>query len=538
MRRMIAIAVVIGAGAAAFALSGAAGGPSSYNKTYKIVFDNVFGITEGGDLKVGGVTAGTTPKMEVTATYPHRAILTAQIKQKGFSSFRADATCAVRQQSLIGEYYVDCQPGRAKREIPDGGTIPVSQTTSTVPIDLVNNVMRRPYRERFRLILAELGTGLAGRPQDIQETLKRAHPGFRETSKTLSILGNQRKIIKDFITDSDTVVKELAANRRDVARFVKEAGETAEISATRREDIRGNFQRLPGFLAELEPTMRRLGELADEQVPLLISLRRVGGEWPGRQLAGSRGELDRFFEELQPFSKASRPAFESLGDLGITGRRVLRKSEDEIRELSRVARNTPATAKPLRQFLQTLDDRRRSRDDDPRARTTAPDRPDPAAYRSGEGFTGMEAFMNWWFWQTLSINGFDDVSHFIRGLPILHEACSDYQTNPSVELQEECGAFTGPIQPGNKGNVPDPTEDYDGIHQESRPDPDKRMLREATSPRPGEPDPSKPDPVLPPEVREALEALTKPSGADRPEQQQPPVPPGSEEQLLDYLLAP
>ena len=43
--------------------------------------------------------------------------------------------------------------------------------------------MRRPYRERFRLIITELGTGLAGRPDDLQEVLRRAHPGLRETSQ-------------------------------------------------------------------------------------------------------------------------------------------------------------------------------------------------------------------------------------------------------------------------------------------------------------------------------------------------------------------
>ena len=80
----------------------------------------------------------------------------------------------------------------------------MEQTGSTIPIDLVQNVMRRPYRERFRLILSELGTGLAGRPEDLDDVLRRAHPGLRETSKVLQILGDQNKTIKDFISDADT----------------------------------------------------------------------------------------------------------------------------------------------------------------------------------------------------------------------------------------------------------------------------------------------------------------------------------------------
>ena len=61
--------------------------------------------------------------------------------------------------------------------------MPVKQHLSTIPLDLIQNVMRRPYRERFRLILSELGIGLAGRPEDLNEVIRRAHPALRETTR-------------------------------------------------------------------------------------------------------------------------------------------------------------------------------------------------------------------------------------------------------------------------------------------------------------------------------------------------------------------
>jgi hypothetical protein len=262
-------------------------------------------------------------------------------------------------------------------------------------------------------------------------------------------------------------------------------------------------------------------------VALLTELRKAGGE---------DGELDAFFEELGPFSEASRPSFRSLGKMGIVGRRALNKSKDEIRELRRVAKNAPATAKPLRQFLQTFSDRELSRDDDPRAASTAPPAPDPDAYKSGLGFTGSEAFLNYFFWQTLSINAFDDISHFLRVAAIEgHPTCAKYQTNPSVELQKECGSYTGPRQFGLQGNIADPTEDRDGIRATSKGERGRAKAEQA--PLPGQPDNSKPRIVLPPELREALENLMKTgSGPKAPSSQA--LPPGSEEQLLDYLLAP
>ena len=81
----------------------------------------------------------------------------------------------------------------------------MAQTASTIPPDLVNTVMRRPYKERFRLILSELGTGLAGRPEELNEVIRRAHPALRELTQTIAILRGQNTIIRDFIRDADQV---------------------------------------------------------------------------------------------------------------------------------------------------------------------------------------------------------------------------------------------------------------------------------------------------------------------------------------------
>ena len=134
-----------------------------------------------------------------------------EITEPGFADFREDASREIRPQSLIGEYYVDCQPG-ARAAACAGGTVPVEQTSSTIPTDVVSTscaALRRalpadPDRARHRA---------RRRPDDLQEVLRRAHPGLRETSRTLRILGDQNQVIKDFITDSDTVITRARAQQ-------------------------------------------------------------------------------------------------------------------------------------------------------------------------------------------------------------------------------------------------------------------------------------------------------------------------------------
>ncbi len=356
MRRLIAIAGLFAllAGAAVFA---GAEGETKPGTEYKIVFDNAFGLTEGGDFRVGGVNAGSTSKFKAIkpGNGPPKAEVTAKISEPGFADFRTDATCNIKPQSLIGEYYVDCQPGSpSKPRLREGGRVPVSQTTSTIPQDLVNNILRRPYKERLRLVINELGTGLAGRPEDLQAVLKRAHPGLRETSQTLQILGRQNRTIENFIRDSDTVVSELEARKQEVTRWIDEAGDAAEITATRRNELASTFNKLPGFLDELDPTMRRLGQLTDEQIPLLADAQRAAPS------------LDTFLTRLGPFAQASRPAIRSLGKASEKGTRAFKRGSQEVAELRRLGAQAAPTAKPLAQFLDSLDDRRRAIDTDPR----------------------------------------------------------------------------------------------------------------------------------------------------------------------------
>jgi len=338
-----------------------------------------------------------------------------------------------------------------------------------------------------------------------------------------------------------------------VARWIRNAGRTAEISATRRGAIAAGFQRLPTFLDELKPTMARLGELTDAQTPLL------------RQLQASAPSLTTFFTRLGPFSEASRPAFRSLGRMSDTGKVALRHAHDEIVTLKQLAADAPATAKPLRQFLQSLDNRRNSFDNDPRAAATAPPAPDPASMKTapGKGFTGLEGILNYFYWQTLAINEFDDVSHFLRILVVNDGSfCSPYQadlrppsrggTAKNDTIRNTCASYLGPYQPGITS--PDPTEtpgggdDNGGSAKVAARTPAKhrgerrgRGQPEA-GPVPGQTDYSHPNPTLPPSVQDLLNGLTgqgSQAAPQAPPTDAPPLPAGVDpEQALDYLLGP
>ena len=567
MRRLLSVLFGTGVGAAAVVFfSGASDEGGSDEATYKIVFDNAFGLVEQGDFRIGGVTAGQTTDFKVVKE-DGRALaeVEATVTEPGFADLRKDASCEIRPQSLIGEYYADCQPGKSDEKLPTDGTgvVPVEQNASTIPPDLVNDIMRRPVRERLRLIISELGTGLAGRPEDLAEVLERAHPGLRETSRVLRILGDQNDVIERFIGDADTVVQELEQNKKDVARWVTASADSAEISASRSDALAASFHKLPQFLDELRPTMRALGETADEQVPLLVDLKKAAPS------------LNEFFHRLGPFSKASLPALDSLGESSKAGTAAFQIAGDELDELLELSKDAPGFAKPFRQFLETMDDRDRALEDDARAKATAPPEPDPTAIPDDAnfrglapkgGFTGLEAIWDYIYWQTLSVNMLDNVGHIVRlGLTVSENHCSGLRNYPPAKegepnyeedkaLFERCNQWIGRHQPGV--NEPDftltgadaageaATDDAttDGGGSGSTRTVERRAPGQLEAPPvPGRPDLSKPNVTLPPLVRELIKKLVpqrvlpddlKQRVEDLPDREASP------EMLLDFLLTP
>ncbi len=505
---------------------------------YTVELDNAFGVVEGADVKVAGVRAGHVTGMRVDPKTKH-ALIDFTVTQEGFGSLRSDAFCETRPQSLIGEYFVDCRPGTERERLEPGAVIPVEQTASTIPIDLINNIMRRPYRERLGIILSELGAGVGGRADDIQATVSRAVPALRETDRVLAILAEQNQVLGELTRDADTVIGDLAGNRENVGRFVTETKQTAAASAERRAEIAASLQRLPEFLRELEPTMAKLGQAADAQNPALADLN------------ASAGQLAELLENLPDFADSSRTGFKSLAELSEDGRPAMRAAKPTIAQLNEFATKTPELGNNLAIVLQHLHDRDFAVEPDPRS-------------PGGKGYTGFEALLSYVYDQTMAINTYDSTGYMLKVNLFLSE-CSDYQSLASLKekLKEDagfysrCAAILGPHQPG----ITQPDPSFTGAQHgaEHHLPASSKPAEKKEAPAKAE-EPPKELPKLDKDQRKAAEELAEKIeetlGIELPELPQAPgVPalpiplptlpqgqqvPGAAEsqQLLDFLLAP
>src|SRR3954466_10779761 len=148
MRRLLVVALVLAAAVAAVVASASGKSSDPERPDYTVELDNAFGIVNGADVKVAGVRAGHVTGMRVDRR-THHALVDIAIEKTGFGSLRSDAFCETKPQSLIGEYFVDCRPGTAAQRMKPGGTIPVAHAPPTIPLHLVNDIMRQPHRDRL-----------------------------------------------------------------------------------------------------------------------------------------------------------------------------------------------------------------------------------------------------------------------------------------------------------------------------------------------------------------------------------------------------
>jgi phospholipid/cholesterol/gamma-HCH transport system substrate-binding protein len=425
MRRLAtgALLTIALVGAAVFAVGATDTGGDTYQ--VRAIFDDVASAVPGEDVKIAGARIGKVGEMGVTPD--HKASVVLDITDSGFTPFHDDAHCTIRPQSLIGEKYVECDPGTPSapelKEIDDGlpgegqHLLPLKNTSAPVDIDLINNIMRLPYRQRFAILLSELGAGFAGRGHDLNELIHRANPALRETDKVLKQLADENVTLKNLAERSDRALAPLARERGHLSGFIKNANEVGEATAAEQENIQAGIQKFPEFLRQLKPTLEDLGQLADEMTPTLQDLDRAAPQ------------LNRLIVQLGPFSRSATRSLTTLGDATDVGGPVLVRARPVVQDLKAFAHSANPVSKDLDDLTSSLD-------------------------KSG----GLEQFMNYIFFQMTAINGFDEISHYLRA-SLLVNVCSTYVTQGEAP---GCGAHFSQTQGVSASNNPTAALDNGG----------------------------------------------------------------------------
>jgi ABC-type transporter Mla subunit MlaD len=399
---------------AAIVLLATSAGGSNGTYTVRAIFDDAGNIISGEDIKIAGVKVGTVGS--VTATPAAKAAVILEITKPGFQDFRADASCTVRPQALIGEKYVDCLPTQPRVE----GTplppplqkirrgegqgqrlLPVTNTHSPVDVDLLGDISRLPERQRLTIILNELGAGLAGRGSDLSAVIRRANPALQELDKVLAILASENHVLAKLAVDSDQALKPFAAVREKVADYIVQSNKVAQASAAHRGALARNLQLFPPFLRQLGPAMDRLGRFAEQTTPVFTDLGKAA---PG---------INKTFTSLPAFSSSSTAFFRNFGKTSKLSGPALVATQPLLGRLQALGN----AAQPFSGNLATL-------------------------LTSLRNTGGLERIMDFIFLGAGAANGYDSLGHFLRAEGV-GTACLTYSIKPTSQCNRKLFSTTG-----------------------------------------------------------------------------------------------
>ena len=330
----------VGAVAAVVALAIVVFGGGSNDYVVKIRFKDSDGLRVHSDVKIGGVPGGEIASL--TLLPGDIAQATVHLK-KDAAPIGQGAIARVRPVNLLGEKYVDLNPGNAAAPLRSGSIISQNVTGGPVELDDLFNMLDSGTRARLRILINESGVGLAGRGADFNTLLANLPPALDDTKKVLDEIRAQTATLKSAISSGDADLASIAAKRDDLGRLVTSAQDALRVAANKRTDLGKTVAAAPGAVTQLRTTLADLRTTSARLVPASKDL--LSASTP---LASTLTQLPGFVSSAQPTLRTATAVSGDLGRLGLKGAPVIKRLRPTASQLSDFTQQ----AQPL---IDTLD---------------------------------------------------------------------------------------------------------------------------------------------------------------------------------------
>jgi len=241
--------------------------------TYRVTAEvpNAASLVPGNEVRIGGVRVGLVEQVEPIeqddGTY--NAGLVLKLDQE-VEPLPLDSTVVIRARSALGLKYLEVNRGESGEGYEEGGTIPVSQAQPVpVEFDELLNTFDEPTREGIRGNLEEFGNALAGRGDDLNETIGRLNPllpRLERVTRDLASPDTQFGRFWKVLTRSAAEVAPIAENQANM--FVVLDQTFAAFAEIARPFLQETISKTPVTLATTTETLPRIR-------PFLVNNRKL-----------------------------------------------------------------------------------------------------------------------------------------------------------------------------------------------------------------------------------------------------------------------
>lgn len=300
--------------------------------TVKAKFTNADNLTGHYQVRDGGKLVGQVlnPRVE-----NGEAVVDLQL-DPSIRPLRTDTHIEVRPRSPVGVRYVDIKPGTSGAPIPEGGTIPASQTASTVQLDTVLGTFDPSTRKNAQRFFRELGSGFAGRGDDLNEALGGA-PAM------LSAAGGTGGTGAAGTLSSSSGWLSAIADRQGAVTSLVDGGATIANAA---DPV--SRQIADGFA----PEAKALQPFTQERGAVQSTLDKAPGTF--RTASSSLPSVNGLVDQLRGFARDVRPGLQAGPSTFAQTSALLRESRPGLRAAETTLRDAGTAVQPTLNLLSTL----------------------------------------------------------------------------------------------------------------------------------------------------------------------------------------
>src|SRR2546421_8986574 len=222
------------------------------------------------DVRIAGVNIGKVAAVEARGV---NSYVTMDIVHQ-YAPLPADTHAILRQKTLLGEAYVQLSTGNgAGPKFPDGGTIPSSQIEPSQQLDQVLGSFDKPTQRNLQALLSGSYRALAGRGQELNDTIGNLDPTFTELAAVVGALDQQRSDVRRLISNSGIVLTTVGDRAADLQTLIRAGDQVLSATASRNRDLTATVDALPPFLSELRTTLGTLNTTLGIARPSLQALK-------------------------------------------------------------------------------------------------------------------------------------------------------------------------------------------------------------------------------------------------------------------------
>jgi ABC-type transporter Mla subunit MlaD len=240
----------------------------SYYDIYAIMPD-AQNLNRHYDVRIGGLRAGQVLNESVQHG---QAKLHLQLASK-FGPLRSDSTVQTRLRSAVGVRYLQLTPGTKGYFLPNGGTLAPSQTVPSVALDQVLGIFDARTRAQTAVFLTELGTGLAGRGEDVNTFIQQGAPFFSTLGNVSRVIVARTGAMANFISGASASADAFYPVRYQIAQGFAPETQALRPFTDRSASVQATLDAAPPALNELSTGLPAVQGLVSQVDGLAIQAR-------------------------------------------------------------------------------------------------------------------------------------------------------------------------------------------------------------------------------------------------------------------------